>query len=58
MSADQDPGIPGERAPRELPPDRDPEQLPGEDPDATPEDTDQEGQRVVTPRENDARAAG
>jgi hypothetical protein len=49
MSADQDPGIPGERAPRELPPEPEPEQLPGEDPDATPEDPDQEGQRVVSP---------
>jgi hypothetical protein len=58
MSGDQDPGIPGERAPRELPPEGPPEPSPGEDPDAAPEDPDQEGQRVVTPRENDARAAG
>jgi hypothetical protein len=47
MTGDQDPGIPGERAPDELPREPEPEPLPGEDPDATPEDPDQEGQRVV-----------
>jgi hypothetical protein len=47
MSADQDPGIPGERAPRELPPEPPPDPSPGEDPDAVPEDPDEEGQRVV-----------
>jgi len=45
----QDPGIPGERAPRELPPEPDPEPLPGEDPGAVPEEPDQEGQRIVNP---------
>jgi hypothetical protein len=45
-SIPQDPGIPGERAPRELPPERGEEPLTPEDPRAHPED-DQEGHRVV-----------
>jgi hypothetical protein len=43
----QDPGIPGERAPCELPPEPVRAPLPGEDPGAVPEDPDQEGHRIV-----------
>jgi hypothetical protein len=45
----QDPGIPGDRATRERPsePEREPEPLPPEDPDAVSEEPDQEGQRTV-----------